>query len=159
MAPVDMDKLVSETIERLQPDAADRKVEWRVEKLPEAEADRSLVGQVLANLISNALKYSRKRADAKVEIGFAPEKAGPGGGAYFVRDNGVGFDMARAGNLFGVFQRLHKDSEYEGTGIGLANVRSIVQKHGGKVWAESEPGRGATFYFSLLSHGSKGTGR
>lgn len=152
MASVDMDKLVRETIERLQPDTADRKVEWRVEKLPETEADHALVAQVLANLISNALKYSRKRADAKVEIGFV-------GGAYFVRDNGVGFDMARAANLFGVFQRLHKDSEYEGTGIGLANVRSIVQKHGGKVWAESEPGRGATFYFSLRLHASKGTGR
>jgi signal transduction histidine kinase len=152
-APLDMEKLVRQSIQRVQPDAEGRKVVWEVQKLPEVEADHALVEQVLVNLLSNALKYSRKRPEAKVEIGFAP---GGDGGAFFVRDNGVGFDMTHADKLFGVFQRMHKDSEYEGTGIGLANVRSIVQKHGGKVWAEAELDRGATIFFSLRLHGEKG---
>lgn len=148
-APVDMEGLVRESIRRVEPEAQGRKVVWDVRKLPQVEADASLLEQVLVNLFSNALKYSRARAECKVEIGFSPEE---GGGAFFVRDNGVGFDMAHAEKLFGVFQRMHRDSDYEGTGIGLANVRSIVQKHGGKVWADALPDRGATFFFSLRLH-------
>jgi signal transduction histidine kinase len=147
MAPIDMEEMVRDSIRRVEPDAGGRKVAWDVGKMPEVEADRSLLEQVLVNLLSNALKYSSKRPETRVEIGFAPEKSGRG--AFYVRDNGVGFDMQYADNLFGVFQRMHKDTEYEGTGIGLANVRSIVNKHGGKVWAEAEPDRGATFFFTL----------
>ena len=147
MAPLSMEDLVRESIRRVEPDARGRKIVWDMRKLPEVEADRSLVEQVLVNLLSNALKYSRTRREPRVEIGFAPGEAGHG--AFYVKDNGVGFDMKYADKLFGVFQRMHKDSEFEGTGIGLANVRSIVQKHGGKVWAEAEPDRGATFFFSL----------
>jgi signal transduction histidine kinase len=156
MQPLDMDELVRESIRRVQPDAEGRQVVWEVQKLPEVEADHSLLEQVLVNLLSNALKYSRTRSEARVEIGFAPAEERQG--AFFVRDNGVGFDMKFADKLFGVFQRMHTDKEYEGTGIGLANVRSIVQKHGGKVWAEAEVGRGATFFFSLRLHEAKGSG-
>lgn len=117
-------------------------VDFRVGDLPRCEADPALLRQVWANLLSNAVKYSGTRADPSVEAGCV-------NGVYYVRDNGVGFDMRYSHKLFAVFQRLHKPEEFEGNGIGLATVRRIVQRHGGKVWAEAKPGEGATFYFTI----------
>jgi signal transduction histidine kinase len=119
-------------------------------ELPPAHADPELLRQVFANLIGNALKYSARAAAPRVEVGALAQA---GETVYFVRDNGVGFDMQHAGKLFGVFQRLHADDDFEGTGVGLAIVQRIVQRHGGRVWAEAEPGRGATFYFTLGAAG------
>jgi light-regulated signal transduction histidine kinase (bacteriophytochrome) len=114
--------------------------------LPTANCDPGLMKQVFANLLSNALKYSRPRSPAVIEIGCCRVN---GATAIFVRDNGVGFDMKHADKLFGVFQRLHPPSQFEGTGVGLAIVDLIIRKHGGRVWAESQPDRGATFYFTI----------
>jgi len=150
MGQVDMEGLVRECISQLHPETEGRTVRWEVGPLPPAAGDRTLLAQVLMNLLSNALKYSRTRAETVVEIGCAPDKEGKG--EYYVRDNGVGFDMKYAGRLFGVFQRMHRESEFEGTGIGLANVRSIVNRHGGNVRAEAEPEKGATFHFTVRLH-------
>ena len=149
MSEVGMQDVVKESIRRLElePETKVRTVTWQVGSLPKVKGDRSLLEQVMINLLSNALKYSRNRAESRVEIGFRPE--GDDRGVFYVRDNGIGFDMRQAGQLFEVFQRMHESSEYEGTGIGLANVRSIIQRHGGKVWAEAETDKGATFFFSL----------
>jgi signal transduction histidine kinase len=108
--------------------------------------DARLLRVVLNNLVGNALKFTRTRGDARVEVG---TRDVDGERAFFVEDNGIGFDMSYAGKLFGAFERIHDDPSYEGTGIGLATVRRIVERHGGRIWAEAEPGRGATFYFTL----------
>jgi len=118
--------------------------EIRVGELPECHGDRALIGQVWANLVGNALKYARGRRPARLEIGWDAARR-----AYFVRDNGVGFDMAYAGKLFGVFERLHRESEFEGSGIGLAIAERIVKRHGGAIWAEAKIDRGATFWFTV----------
>jgi PAS domain S-box-containing protein len=139
-------KLVNECLEEFKNDIANRKVEFAVGSLPDCEADPALLKQVLVNLLGNAVKYTRKQPLAKIEVGFRSDK---GEQVIYVKDNGVGFDMKYAGKLFGVFQRLHHKGEFEGTGVGLAIVQRVVHRHGGRVWAEAEPDKGATFYFTL----------
>lgn len=146
-SPVHLDKLVEEVCQECSADLAGRQVEWVVGPLPEVQADRAMLRQALANLIGNAVKYTRRNPTARIEIGEEPGE--PGERVFYVRDNGVGFNMKYVGKLFGVFQRLHGASEFEGTGIGLANVRRIIEKHGGRVWAEAAPGEGACFRFTL----------
>ena len=140
--------MVEECIQRMEQDLLERNIDWQIGDLPEVSADRGLLSLILDNLIGNAVKYSRTRNPATIEIGIA-ETGNDQEQVVFVRDNGIGFDMKYAHKLFGVFQRLHSDSEYEGTGIGLANVRRIVERHGGRVWAESVENQGSTFYFTL----------
>jgi PAS domain S-box-containing protein len=138
--------LVRAVIRDLSMEAENREIEWVIADLPAVDADLALLRQVLFNLVNNALKYTRKRKPARIEIGCAPSEIEQ---IIFVRDNGVGFDARYAHKLFGVFQRLHRATDFEGTGIGLANVRRIIHRHGGRTWAEGEVDQGATFYFSL----------
>lgn len=146
MQPAGLNSIVKEVIDMLQPEIEGRQVEWRIGELPFVECDPTLLKQVFQNLISNAIKYSRPRALAVIEIGQTRENEQT---AIFVRDNGVGFSMKYADKLFGVFQRLHRSEDFEGTGVGLATVQRIIKKHQGRVWAEAELDRGATFYFTL----------
>jgi PAS domain S-box-containing protein len=141
-----LDELLEEVLAGLQNDIADREICWQIEPLPTLECDPGLTKVVLSNLVANAVKYTRPRRPAIIHIGQVTRAGRP---VVFVRDNGVGFDMRYAERLFGVFQRLHRAEEFEGTGVGLATVQRIVQKHGGEIWAESEPDKGATFYFAL----------
>ena len=141
-----LDSLVRSLMREAERDIGERKVEWKIEKLPEVEADPALLRQVMVNLISNALKYTRTRPVAEIEIGAEESKTEH---IVHVKDNGVGFDPRYAHKLFGVFQRLHRAADFEGTGVGLANIRRIVARHGGHCWAEGKVDRGATFYFSL----------
>jgi light-regulated signal transduction histidine kinase (bacteriophytochrome) len=133
---------------RFAGDLNGRHVDFRLGDLPVVEADPVLLEQVFTNLLSNALKYSSKREESRIEVGTEQDKRS-GEAIFFVKDNGVGFDMRYVGKLFGVFQRLHPSDQYDGTGVGLAIVQRIVQRHGGRVWAEGEPDKGATFYFTL----------
>jgi PAS domain S-box-containing protein len=143
---VDMTTLAQSVVDELRASDGSRQVSVRVHSLPPAQGDPALLRQVYTNLISNAWKFTQGRTDAAVEVGsFGKDKQS----VYFVKDNGAGFDMEYASKLFGVFQRLHSDREFEGTGIGLALVRRIVQRHGGQVWAKGQTGEGATFYFTL----------
>lgn len=144
---VDLDALVREVIQQLEMLTRDRTIDWRISPLGVAAADLPMLRQVFANLIGNAIKYTRPRDPAVIEVGGSGEEAGRR--VFFVRDNGVGFDMTHAAKLFGIFQRLHRAEEFDGTGIGLANVRRIIARHGGRVWAEAEPERGAAFFFTL----------
>jgi signal transduction histidine kinase len=144
---VNLDPLVRDVIQQLEPDAAGRNIAWRVRDLPAVKGDMSMLRMVLDNLISNALKFTRTRQQAQIEIGSLPGRNSET--VIFVRDNGVGFDMTHADKLFGVFQRLHRTEEFEGTGIGLANVHRVITRHGGRIWAEGKPDRGAAFFFSL----------
>jgi PAS domain S-box-containing protein len=144
---VNLDQLVQETSADFQADTRGRNIVWEIHPLPSVRADRSLLRLALVNLISNAVKFSGGRAEAKIEIGCVP--GGGGENVIFVRDNGVGFDPCYAHKLFGVFQRLHSRDEFEGTGIGLANVQRIIDRHGGRTWAEGKVDGGATFYFSI----------
>ena len=142
---VDPSEIALEALNELRYETAGRKVQIHLsDDMPTCHADPVLLRQVYANLLSNALKYSRPQEVAVIELGWQKSENDP---IYFVRDNGVGFDMKFAGKLFGVFQRLHSSSEFEGSGIGLATVQRILQRHGGRIWAEAEPGKGATFYF------------
>ena len=144
---VALDSLVHEALDTLQTEINGRPIHWKIGELPEVEADPAMLRQVWINLIANAVKYTRPRNPAEIEVGCAD--AADGELVFYVRDNGVGFDMQYAHKLFGVFQRLHHAEEFEGTGIGLANVRRIVSRHGGRTWAEGKPDGGATFFFSL----------
>ncbi|GAB4578679.1 MAG: hypothetical protein Fur0022_14150 [Anaerolineales bacterium] len=144
--PVVPNRIIDEVLEELQPELSSRKVEFLIApNLPICRADPALLRQVFSNLLHNALKYSRPRPVAIIEVGAEHQEET----VYFVRDNGVGFDMHYAHKLFGVFQRLHRQDEFEGTGVGLANVQRIIHRHGGRIWFEAEVERGATFYFTL----------
>jgi chemotaxis family two-component system sensor kinase Cph1 len=143
---LDMNRLVEEVRAEVMAEAAGRTIRWHVERLPEAWSDPVMMRLVLRNLLSNAVKYTRKREEAAIEVGSVIH---PAEIIYFVRDNGTGFDMRYVDKLFGVFQRLHRMEEFEGTGIGLANVRRIIERQGGRTWAEGIVDQGATFYFSL----------
>ena len=143
---VDVARLVEEVRNLLEPDLRGRNVHWTVHPLPTVTGDPTMLRLVVQNLLSNAIKYSRDRAEPEIEIGC---RSTPEAHEFYVRDNGRGFDMAYAGKLFGVFQRLHREEEFEGIGIGLANVRRIVERHGGRVWADGRLDHGATFHFSL----------
>jgi PAS domain S-box-containing protein len=147
MRRVPLQPLVDEVIRELRPDLARRRIDWRIGPLPAVRGDPSLLRVVLQNLFANAVKYTQPRRLATIEIG--AQQLDDGEVAIFVRDNGVGFDMRYADRLFGVFQRLHRDEEFEGTGIGLATARRIVHRHGGRIWGEGEPDRGASFYFTI----------
>lgn len=144
--PVALGPLVDECRKELEPEMGDRNIEWVIGELPEVQADRSLLRQVLANLLGNAVKYTGKREQARIEVASRREN---GEIIVSVCDNGAGFDMKYVDKLFGVFQRLHSESDFEGTGIGLANIRRIIVRHGGRTWAEGAVDQGATFYFSL----------
>jgi PAS domain S-box-containing protein len=150
---VDVDELVREVVRGMGMDTRDRLITWKFAALPAVLGDAAMIKQVLANLIGNAVKYTRGRDPAVIEIGCAGEQDGRV--VLFVRDNGAGFDMQYVHKLFGVFQRLHRAEEFEGNGIGLASVRRIVARHGGRVWAEGLPGKGAVFHFTLKAAAPK----
>ncbi len=138
--------LVAQVVEDLAPEYAGRVVEWQIGELFSAECDPGLMKQVFMNLLSNAVKYSRRQEHAVIQIGQSMQN---GERVIFIRDNGAGFEMQYADKLFGVFQRLHKARDFEGTGVGLAIVQRIIRKHGGRIWAEAAVNQGATFFFSL----------
>jgi PAS domain S-box-containing protein len=144
---VDLGELVRETLADFRQETAERKIAWKVQSLPSVRADRALLRMVLVNLISNAVKFTGACALPKIEIGTVPAEGG--GAVIFIRDNGAGFDQSKSAKLFGVFQRLHSQARFDGTGIGLANVQRIIHRHGGRVWAEGVVDGGATFYFSI----------
>jgi signal transduction histidine kinase len=150
LAEIDMTALVGSIVRDLQLDATHNGAEVVATPLPGARGDAGMLRQVWINFISNALKYSSRAPHPKVEIGGRDDGTER---VYWVRDNGVGFDMAYVGRLFGVFQRLHRTEDFEGTGVGLAIVQRVVVRHGGRVWAEGKPDAGATFYFSLPARG------
>jgi PAS domain S-box-containing protein len=144
---VNLDQLVKDVVDTFKADTQARNIAWDVHPLPPVRADPALLRLVLVNLIANAVKFTSKRDTAKIEINSPP--GSKGGTVIFIGDNGAGFDPAYADKLFGVFQRLHSQDEFAGTGIGLANVQRIIQRHGGRVWAEGVVDGGATFYFSI----------
>ncbi|MFO0865519.1 MAG: ATP-binding protein [Gemmataceae bacterium] len=146
MSKVDMNLLLRETQREASTEAKGRKIAWSIAPLPVVQADLMMLRDAIRNLLENAVKYTRNKEEAAIEVGTREED---GQHVFWVRDNGVGFDQQYAGKLFGVFQRLHRMEDYEGTGIGLANVRRVMERHGGQTWAEGEEGKGATFYFSL----------
>ncbi|MFZ0501408.1 MAG: response regulator [Steroidobacteraceae bacterium] len=154
--PVDIAALVRQVVGELHAAEPARQLDIRIGELPAAEADPSLLRQVWVNLVANALKFTRRRESALIEISGAeragdsgPGPSGAGHKLYSIRDNGAGFDPRRAERLFGIFQRLHAAKDFEGTGVGLSITRRIIERHGGSIWAESEPDKGAAFYFTL----------
>jgi light-regulated signal transduction histidine kinase (bacteriophytochrome) len=149
---VNSNEMVKEVVAEVLAREPDRQIEWKIDALPAVHADAAMLRQVWINLISNAVKYSRQKNPAVIEIKSEQTAAEI---IFSIKDNGAGFDMAYIDKLFGVFQRLHHEQEFEGTGIGLANVRRIVARHGGNVWAEGKPGEGATFSFSLANNPQK----
>jgi light-regulated signal transduction histidine kinase (bacteriophytochrome) len=145
--PIDLTALAETTAEGLRQGNPDRCVEFAIHEDLKAWGDATLLRAVTENLIGNAWKFTAKRAQAHIEVGGAARENG--NAVFFVSDNGAGFDMKYAGKLFGVFQRLHTQEDFQGTGVGLATVRRIIQRHGGRIWAEAVPEQGATFFFSL----------
>ncbi len=143
---VHIEGLVSEAMAILQPEQQDHVVSLNVKPMPPCQGDASLLRQVVTNLLANAIKFSANREKSEIEVGAVDYF---GKSAYYIRDNGVGFDMKYANKLFGVFQRLHPTDQYEGTGVGLAICQRIIHRHGGEIWAESSPEQGATFYFTV----------
>jgi light-regulated signal transduction histidine kinase (bacteriophytochrome) len=148
---IDFAQLVKGVLEELQAEVKDRDISWEIAPLPMLAGDPALLRLVMVNLIANALKFTRPRARARIEIGAVTDR--PDEMLIYVRDNGVGFDMRYVDKLFGLFQRLHSGEEFEGTGIGLANVQRIIHRHGGRVWAEGALDGGAVFWFSLPKSG------
>jgi PAS domain S-box-containing protein len=146
LVDLDMNIIVHEVLVSIKQDNPKRNIEWRIAKLPQVYGDQALLHLVWTNLLSNAVKFTRAREKTIIEINVLDENDAF---IFSIHDNGVGFDMQYAHKLFGVFQRLHPTDEFEGTGIGLANVHHIILRHGGRTWAEAEPDKGATFYFSL----------
>ncbi len=144
---VNLNQLIASVLHDLRHDLQDRAISWTIAQLPEVTGDAAMLRQVFTNLVSNAIKFTGTRPQATIEIG--SRQSSQEEAVVFVRDNGVGFDMRYANKLFGVFQRLHRADEFDGTGIGLANVRRIIHRHGGKTWAEGALGEGATFFVSL----------
>ncbi|HXB58169.1 MAG TPA: ATP-binding protein [Candidatus Acidoferrales bacterium] len=144
---LNLDELFEETLADFRADTKRRNVIWKIHPLPSVRADRALLRMVLVNLISNAMKFTGARAEAKIEIGCVPGSDTEA--VIFIHDNGAGFDQEYADKLFGMFERLHTQDDFEGTGIGLANVQRIIHRHGGQVWAEGIVDGGATFYFSI----------
>lgn len=147
---VNMKELVNKVLEEAKKDGAHIRAEIRIGEMKPAECDEVLVKQVWQNLISNALKYSRKKEQPVIEIGSDLKN---GKVFYYIRDNGAGFDMKYSTQLFGVFKRLHGEQEFEGTGVGLALVRRIIKRHGGDIWVDAHVDEGATFYFTLNAEG------
>ncbi len=152
LAAIDMESLAKAVFQELTTEESQRRIEFRIGSLPAASGDATLLRQVWTNLISNAIKFSSRQQQAVIEIHAAHKDNEI---TYSIRDNGAGFDMQYSDKLFGVFQRLHSENEFEGTGVGLAIVQQVIHRHGGRVWAEGEVGRGATFYFSLPSRGDE----
>ena len=146
LTSVDTTALVNEVRENLSQDTRGRTIEWKIEPLPKVYVDKTLFRQVWMNLLGNAIKYTLYRQKAEITIGYREDEKEV---EFFIKDNGAGFDMQYADKLFGIFQRLHFKEEFEGTGIGLANVRRIVARHGGRTWAQGEVDKGATFYFTI----------
>ena len=143
---VNLNSIIKGVIQEIQEELKDRKINWEIDELPDVIGDQSLLRLVMVNLVSNAVKFTRNCPQAEIKIVC---KADDDEFTYVISDNGAGFDMVHLDRLFGVFQRLHPEEEFEGTGIGLANVQRIISRHGGRVWAEGVVGQGATFYFTL----------
>ena len=152
MDDVSMDEIVKPVIEEAKNSNKGRDIELKMQPLPVIHGDKNLLTQVWTNLVSNAFKYSGHKEHAKVEIGYFTQNNEY---VFFIKDNGAGFDMKYQDKLFKVFQRLHGADEFEGTGVGLANVSRIILRHGGRIWAEGHVGEGAIFYFSLPIPGSQ----
>ena len=146
VAPVDLSAMAEDIVRSLQQTDAERRVEFVVQPGLQAFGDERLLREVLQNLLGNAWKFTRHKSEARIEFGATDQD---GQHVYFVRDNGAGFDMTGAARLFTPFQRFHTATEFEGVGVGLTTVRRILERHGGRIWAKSEPGMGATFYFTL----------
>ncbi|HBO73757.1 MAG TPA: two-component sensor histidine kinase, partial [Marinilabiliales bacterium] len=152
LSKIDMYDMAKSVFQELAVTDAHGKIDFRLQGIPETNGDPSMIKQVWINLIGNAIKFTSKKPERIIEIGFHPENSQL---IYYVRDNGSGFDMAYANKLFGVFQRLHSEKEFEGTGVGLAIVQRIVARHHGRIWAEGKVNEGATFYFTIAAETKK----
>jgi light-regulated signal transduction histidine kinase (bacteriophytochrome) len=150
ISELDITSLAKNIYNEFNHDTEGRNIDFTVDNLPSTKGDRALLTQVLTNLIGNAIKFTREKENAHIEVGFKEDKDN---NIYYVKDNGAGFDMKYYDKLFGLFQRLHSQEEFEGTGVGLSIVQRIISRHGGRVWGEGEVGKGATIYFSIPKKG------